>query len=173
MVLGLSIATFTTLHVVISLVGIGSGLVVLVGMLANKRLEAWTALFLASTVLTTVTGFLFPISAFTPALAVGVLSAILLAAALLALYVFHLAGAWRWIYVVGAVFALYLNVFVAVVQSFQKVAFLQPLAPTQSEPPFIAAQAVVLALFIVLGVVALIRFRPEPGAQMQPAALAS
>jgi hypothetical protein len=107
-----------------------------------------------------VTGFLFPITGFTPALAVGSLSLAILAIAILALYAFRLAGAWRPIYVASAVAALYLNVFVGVVQAFQKLAFLQPLAPTQSEPPFFAAQVSVLCLFIVLGILALKRFRP-------------
>jgi hypothetical protein len=160
MILGMSISTFTTVHVVISLVGIASGLIVLVGMFGANRLSGWTALFLAATILTSVTGFMFPISGFTPALAVGALSLVVLAAACLALYVCRLAGAWRWIYVVSATAALYLNVFVAIVQAFQKLPFLQPLAPTQSEPPFLAAQAAVLALFVVFGVLAVIRFRP-------------
>ncbi len=161
MILGMPIETFTLLHVVISLIGIASGLVVLIGMLCNRKLAGWTALFLGTTVLTSLTGFLFPVTAFTPALAVGALSLVLLAAALVALYVFHLAGAWRPIYVVTAISALYLNVFVGVVQSFQKIAFLQSLAPTQSEPPFLIAQAVVLGLFIVAGIVALVRFHPQ------------
>jgi hypothetical protein len=160
MILGMSISTFTTVHVVISLVGIASGLIVLVGMFGANRLSGWTALFLAATILTSVTGFMFPISGFTPALAVGALSLVVLAAACLAFYVCRLAGAWRWIYVVSATAALYLNVFVAIVQAFQKLPFLQPLAPTQSEPPFLAAQAAVLALFVVFGVLAVIRFRP-------------
>jgi hypothetical protein len=161
MILGMPIETFTLLHVVISLIGITSGLVVLGGMLAVKKLELWTIVFLTTTVLTSATGFLFPITAFTPALAVGTLSLALLAAALLALYVFRLAGVWRPIYVVTAIFALYLNVFVGVVQGFQKIAFLQSLAPTQSEPPFLITQAVVLGLFIVAGIVAVRRFRPQ------------
>ena len=169
MILGLSFETFTLLHVVISLVGIGSGLVVLVGMLSGKRLPGWTALFLATTVLTSVTGFLFPITAFTPALAVGALSLAILAAALLALYVFRLAGTWRPIYVMSAIAALYLNVFVAVVQAFQKLEPLQPLAPTQSEPPFLLAQAGVLALFLIVGVLAVMRFRPDSVAGLQAA----
>jgi len=169
MILGLSFETFTLLHVVISLVGIGSGLVVLVGMLSGKRLPGWTALFLATTVLTSVTGFLFPITAFTPALAVGALSLAILAAALLALYVFRLAGIWRPIYVMSAIAALYLNVFVAVVQAFQKLEPLQPLAPTQSEPPFLLAQAGVLALFLIVGVLAVMRFRPDSVAGLQAA----
>jgi len=161
MILGMPIETFTLLHVVISLIGIASGLVVLGGMLAGKRLELWTIVFLTTTVLTSATGFLFPITAFTPALAVGILSLALLAGALVALYVFQLAGAWRPAYVITALSALYLNVFVGVVQGFQKIALLRSLAPTQAEPPFLIAQAMVLGLFIVAGVVALVRFHPQ------------
>ena len=161
MILGLSTSAFTTLHVVISLIGIAIGLIALIGMLISNRLPGWTALFLAATVLTSVTGFLFPIASFTPALAVGAISLAILAAALIALYFFRLTGAWRWIYVAAAVVALYLNVFVLVVQAFQKLALLQPLAPTQSEPPFLLAQAAALLLFVVLGVLAVRRFHPE------------
>ena len=160
MILGMSFETFSLLHTVISLIGIATGLVALAGMLAGKLLNGWTGLFLVTTVLTSVTGFLFPISVFTPALGVGILSMVVLALALAALYVFHLAGAWRPIYVITAVFALYLNSFVGVVQAFQKVSFLQPLAPTQSEPPFLIAQGLLLGLFVVLGVIATLRFRP-------------
>lgn len=161
MILGLSTSNFTTLHVILSLIGIASGLVVLGGMFRSSRLTGWTALFLATTVLTTVTGFLFPISAFTPALGVGIISMIVLAFALFAIYIFHLVGSWRWIYVSAAVVALYLNVFVAVVQAFQKLPFLQPFAPTQSEPPFLIAQSAVLLLFVAAGIAAVIKFHPE------------
>ena len=160
MILGMSFETFTLVHTVISLIGIATGLVALAGMLAGKLLKGWTGLFLVTTVLTSVTGFLFPISVFTPALGVGILSMVVLAIALAALYVFHLASAWRPIYVITAVFALYLNSFVGVVQAFQKIAVLQPLAPTQSEPPFLIAQGLLLGLFVVLGVIATLRFRP-------------
>jgi len=163
MILGMSIETFTQVHVVISLIGIFTGLVVLFfGLLGSSRLEGWTAVFLATTVLTSVTGFLFPIGGFTPALAVGALSMVILAVALLALYVFKLSGFWRWVYVATAVAALYLNVFVAVVQAFQKIDVLNALAPTQSEPPFVIAHTLVLAIFVVLGILAVIRFRPAP-----------
>jgi hypothetical protein len=164
MILGMSADTFTLVHVVLSLVGIGSGLIVLFGMLGANRLDGWTALFLATTVLTSVTGFFFPVTGFLPSHAVGILSLVFLAAALLALYVYRLAGAWRWIYVVGAVVALYFNVFVGVVQAFRKVSFLEPLAPTQSEPPFLVAQLAVMAIFIVLGVLAVRRFHPPKAA---------
>jgi len=160
MILGLSLATFTLVHVVISLVGIATGIVVLLGMLRGHELAGWTGIFLATTLLTSLTGFLFPITAFTPALAVGALSTAILAAALLALYVFDLAGVWRPVYIVTAVAALYLNTFVAVVQAFQKLGPLHDLAPTQSEPPFLAAQGFVLALFVVAGFIALKKFQP-------------
>src|SRR6185295_20006221 len=119
-------------HVGLSLVGIASGLVVLYGLVTGRPFAGWTALFLATTILTSVTGFPLPPYGFDPPRALGVISLVLLAAAVGGLYLFHLAGAWRWIYVVTAVASLYLNVFVAVVQSFQKLSFLQPLAPTQS-----------------------------------------
>ena len=148
-------------HVALSLIGIASGLVVLYGMVTGSLFAGWTALFLVSTILTSVTGFPLPPYGFDdPARVIGVLSLVLLAAAVAGLYLFHLAGAWRWIYVVTAVAALYLNTFVGVVQSFQKLPFLQPLAPTQMEPPFIVAQVVVLIAFIVLGALAVMRFRP-------------
>jgi hypothetical protein len=162
MIAGLSIENFTILHVAISLIGIVSGLIVLFGMLGARRLPGWTALFLATTVLTSVTGFMFPINGLTPAIAVGVISIVILAIALMALYVKHLSGAWRWIYVTTALAALYFNVFVLIVQSFQKVPALQKLAPTQSEPPFSVTQGVVLVAFLVLGTMAARRFRPGP-----------
>jgi hypothetical protein len=154
--------TFTLIHVLISLVGILSGFVVMFGLFAGKRLDRWTALFLASTVATSVTGFLFPFVHFTPAHAVGIVSLLVLAVALFARYARHLSGAWRWIYVLGAVVALYLNVFVAIVQAFQKVPALKALAPTQSEPPFLFTQLVALTLFVALAIVAALRFRVEP-----------
>jgi uncharacterized membrane protein SirB2 len=161
MILGLSTPTFTFVHVLISLIGILSGIVVLLGMPSSKRLDGWTALFLATTVLTSVTGFFFPAASFGPPHVFGVLSLIVLAIAIAALYIYHLAGAWRWVYVVCAALALYLNVFVGVVQAFQKLPFLQPLAPTQSEPPFLVAQLAVMAIFIVLGFMAVRKFHPE------------
>ncbi len=123
-----------------------------------------TAVFLAATVLTSVTGFLFPFHRLLPSHVVGIISLVALAPALLALYAFSLTGPWRWIYVAGAVLGLYLNVFVGVVQAFQKLAFLQPLAPTQSETPFVVAQAAVLAIFLLLGFLGLKRFHPEVAA---------
>jgi len=148
-------------HVGISLVGILSGLVVLYGLLFGRPSGAWTAVFLVTTILTSLTGFPLAPFGFDPPRAVGVISLILLAFAVAAYYAFHLAGIWRLIFVGSAVAALYLNVFVLVAQAFMKVPFLSALAPTQSEPPFVVAQAVVLLAFIALGVWAAIRFHPE------------
>jgi hypothetical protein len=156
-----SLSPFTKLHVVISLIGIVSGLVVMFGLLAGQKLNRWTALFLISTVATSVTGFFFPFHGVTPAIVVGIISVVLLAVAIFARYARHLAGSWRWIYVVMAMISLYLNVFVLVVQLFQKVPALKALAPTQSEPPFAVTQLVVLALFVLLTIIAAIRFRGE------------
>ncbi|HEX9445503.1 MAG TPA: hypothetical protein VGA73_15385 [Candidatus Binatia bacterium] len=160
MILGMSISTFTLVHVVLSLIGIFSGAVVLLGMLGGKRLDGWTATFLATTVLTSVTGFGFPFDHLLPSHKVGILSLAVLAVAILTRYAFHLVGAWRWIYVITAALALYLNVFVGVVQAFLKVPALRALAPTGTEPPFVAAEAAVLALFVALAVAAAIKFRP-------------
>ena len=162
MILGMSVATFTLVHVALSLVGILTGLVVLFGMFSSKKLPTSTALFLATTVLTSATGFFFPRDHILPAHIVGVISLAVLAVAIFALYERQLAGSWRWIYVAGAMLALYLNVFVGVVQVFQKLPFLASLAPTQSEPPFVVAQLVVLVIFIALGVLALRSFHPQP-----------
>jgi hypothetical protein len=152
---------YTIIHTLISLIAIFTGLVVLFGLLAGKRLEGWTKWFLITTVATSVTGFFFPFHGFTPAIGVGIISLVVLAVAIFARYPRQLAGHWRWIYVVTAVIALYLNVFVGVVQAFLKVPALKALAPTQSEPPFKLTQLVVLALFVVLAIVAVIRFRSE------------
>jgi len=152
---------YTIIHTLISLVGIFTGLVVLFGMLAGKRLDGWTKWFLITTVLTSVTGFFFPFHGFTPAIGLGIISLLVLAVATYARYPRQLAGHWRWIYVVTAVVALYFNVFVGVVQSFEKIPALHALAPTQTEPPFKLTQLVVLALFAVLTIIAAIRFRPE------------
>jgi len=157
-----SVRTLTVVHVVISLVGIGSGFVVMYGLLTASELHGWTALFLSTTLATSVTGFLFPFQKFTPAIGFGIVSLIALALAIPALYIFELAGAWRWIYVVGSVLALYLNVFVGIVQAFQKVPVLNTLAPKQSEPPFVFTQLAVLVLFVVLGIFTTIRFQIVP-----------
>ena len=156
------LAIYTLVHVVISLAGIFSGFVVLFGLLAGKRLDGWTKFFLITTVATSVTGFFFPLHGFTPAIGVGIISLLVLSIAIFARYPRQLAGRWRWIYVVTAMIALYLNVFVAIVQAFEKAPVLKVLAPTQSEPPFKLTQLVVLALFVVLTIVGVIRFRLEP-----------
>ncbi len=156
------LAIYTLVHVVISLAGIFSGFVVLFGLLAGKRLDGWTKFFLITTVATSVTGFFFPLHGFTPAIGVGIISLLVLSIAIFARYPRQLAGRWRWIYVVTAMIALYLNVFVAIVQAFEKAPVLKALAPTQSEPPFKLTQLVVLALFVVLTIVGVIRFRLEP-----------
>jgi hypothetical protein len=153
--------TFAHVHVVISLIGILSGFVVIFGLLGSKRLDTWTAVFLSTTVLTSVTGFLFPFHKFLPSHGVGIVSLIVLALAIPARYVFHLAGGWRRTYVITATTALYLNVFVLIAQLFMKVPALKALAPTQSEPPFLVTQLAVMAIFILLGVFATIRFRDE------------
>ena len=147
-------------HIIISLIGIASGLVVLYGLMTGRPLGGWTALFLASTVLTSITGFPLPPFGFDPPRAVAALSLVLLALALIALYGFRLAAAWRWIYVATAMAALYLNVFVGVIQAFSKLPALHALAPTQSEPPFVATQVVVLVVFVALGIWATIRYHP-------------
>jgi len=149
----------TLVHVLISLIGIATGLVVMFGMLGGNPMNGLTAVFLITTVLTSATGFILPAPHFLPSHAIGILSLIVLATAIAARYRYHMAGAWRRIYVIAAVIALYFNVFVLVVQSFMKVPALHDLAPTQSEPPFAVAQGAVLLLFVVLGILAAKRFR--------------
>jgi hypothetical protein len=154
----MSTAAFTLVHTVLSLVGILAALVVLFG---SNKLPGWTVVFLATTVLTCVTGLFFPRDQILPSHIVDIITLVVLAVAIVALYAYRLAGAWRWIYVGSAVLSLYLNVFVAVVQAFLKVPFLNALAPTQSEPPFAIAHGIVLVLFIVVGILALRSFHPE------------
>lgn len=151
MMLGLSLAAFTLLHVVISLIGIVAGLVWLLAAIRGAFLRGWNAAFLVATILTSVTGFMFPIQGFTPALAVGGLSLVVLAVAVLALYRYGGRGGWRSVYMLTATFALYLNIFVLVVQSFLKIGVLHDLAPTGSEPAFVVAQAVALVGCVALG----------------------
>ena len=161
MILGMSTETYTLLHVLISLVGIGSGLVVMFGFLTGKRFDGWTVLFLIATILTSVTGFGFPVDHLLPSHVIAVLSLLIMAVAILARYVFHLSGAWRSTYVVAAAIALYLNVFVLVVQTFMKVPAVHALAPTQKEPPFLIAQVIVMVIFIGLTVLAVKKFHIE------------
>jgi hypothetical protein len=159
MMLGMSLFAFTLLHVVISLIGIVSGFVVVFGFISGKKLDGWNTLFLATTVLTSVTGYMFPFEQLLPSHIVGAISLVVLAIALSALYQFRLAGRWRSVYVVTASVALYFNSFVGVVQAFQKVPVLKAMAPTQAEPPFLVAQLALLAVFILLGTRATKNFR--------------
>jgi hypothetical protein len=158
----IDIKTFTLIHVGISLIAIVAGFVVVFGLIAGKRLSGWTAFFLLTTIATSVTGFGFPIKGVTPGIVLGVISLVVLAIAVYARYAGRLKGVWRLVYVVTAVIALYLNFFVLIVQSFQKVPALAALAPTQSEPPFVVAQVVALVVFIALGVLAGKRFGEQP-----------
>jgi hypothetical protein len=159
------LATFTLLHVVVSLIGIVAGLVAMVGLLKSKPLPGWTGLFLLTTILTSVTGFFFPVEKLLPSHVIGIISLVLLAVACLALYGQKLAGPWRWIYVLTAMISLYLNVFVLVIQSFLKVPPLHALAPSvpPSEPPFAIVQGIVLVFFVVTTFLAIRKFRPMPG----------
>jgi hypothetical protein len=154
------LALFTLFHVLLSLAGIVAGAVVAVGLLRQRQLERWTVLFLSTTILTSVTGFFFPFTRFLPSHAVGIVSLLALPIAVVARYVFHLAGGWARAYAVTSVFALYLNVFVLIVQLFQKVPFLRALAPTQTEPAFALAQVTNLTLFIALGVLGTLKSKP-------------
>jgi len=164
MILGMSLSTFTTLHVIISLIGIVSGIVVMFRLLGSRRTPGWTALFLLTTILTSATGFLFPFTQLLPSHMIGILSLVLLAIACLALYGMKLAGPWRWIYVVTAMVSLYLNIFVLVIQGFLKVPALHALAPSvpPAEPPFAVAQGLVLLFFILVIIGGVKRFRPPP-----------
>jgi hypothetical protein len=159
MILGLSTAAFTSLHVLLSLIGIATGFIVVFGMIGARWLSRWNTLFLVTTLLTSVTGFLFPFKGVTPGIVVGVLSILVLILAAVALYSGHLAGGWRGTYVISAAVALYFNFFVLIVQSFEKVPALKSLAPTQSEAPFKIAQLLALIVFIFLTVLAFRRFR--------------
>jgi hypothetical protein len=160
MILGMSLSTFTQLHVALSLVGILTGLLVLASLLRSQVQGGVTAVFLITTILTSATGFLFPVKEILPSHIVGIISLVALAIAVFALYSRRLAGSWRWIYVAAAVLSLYLNVFVLVVQAFLKVPSLHALAPKGSEPPFVIAQLIVLVLFVWLGIRAARSFRP-------------
>lgn len=165
MMLGMSLATFTLLHVVISLVGIGAGLMTMIGLLRSLPMPRWTTVFLLTTILTSVTGFMFPFDKLLPSHVIGIISLVLLAVACFALYSQKLAGRWRWIYVVTAMTALYLNIFVLIIQSFLKIPPLHALAPSvpPSEPPFAVVQGIVLVLFVAATVMAVRKFRPIGG----------
>ncbi|HWF04206.1 MAG TPA: hypothetical protein VHA06_10990 [Candidatus Angelobacter sp.] len=160
MVFGMSLATYTQIHVAISLIAIVAGLIVVFGMMSGKRMDGLTALFLITTALTSITGFFFPFEHITPGIILGILSLIVLAICVPARYTFHLTGKWRATYVITAVIALYFNCFVLVAQSFLKIPSLHALAPTGKEPPFAIAQVILMVLFIVLGVMATKKFHP-------------
>jgi hypothetical protein len=156
------IPTLTFVHTLLSLIALVAGLVVVFGLPGSRLLPLWTALFLVTAVLTSVTGFFFPFDRFLPSHWFGVISLVALALAILARYLFGFAGSWRWLYAFTVLLATYLLAFVTVVQSFQKIPALHALAPTQSEAPFAVAQLVVLALFVWLGFVAIRRFHANP-----------
>jgi hypothetical protein len=158
----LSMTALTSVHVLLSLIGILAGLVIMFGLLTSRQLNGWTTVFIWSTVATSVTGFLFPFHRFLPSHAIGIISLIVLAVAIYALYGRHLAGAWRRVYAVMAMIALYLNVFVLIAQLFDKVPALRALAPTKTEAPFKEAQLALLIAFVVLTILAAIKFHPEP-----------
>ncbi len=162
MTLGLSVGAITLIHVVISLIGIVTGLIVMTGLLKSRPMPGWTSLFLLTTILTSATGFMFPVDKLLPSHVIGIISLVLLAIACLALYGQKLAGHWRWIYVVTAMTSLYLNIFVLVIQSFLKVPVLHALAPSvpPAEPPFAIVQGIVLVLFVVVTFLAVRKFRP-------------
>ncbi len=162
MILGMTLSTFTLFHVVLSLLGIASGLIVVYGLISGKRLDNWTAFFLVTTVLTSATGFLFPFEHLLPSHIVGMLSLLILAVAIVARYPRRLEGGWRRIYVICAMVALYLNCFVLIAQLFLKVPALHALAPKGNEPPFLIAQLVLMAVFVFLTIIAVKRFKELP-----------
>ena len=164
MILGMSLSVFTAVHVIISLIAIAAGVIVMFGLLGSNRRPGLTATFLLFTILTSATGFLFPFDKLLPSHVLGIISLVLLTIACIALYVMKLSGAWRWIYVLSAMVALYLNVFVLVIQSFMKLAPLHALAPSvpPSEPPFAIVQGIVLVFFVIVIIGAVRRFRPAP-----------
>jgi len=168
MILGMSPLLFV--HVLVSLIGIATGIAVAHWLVTGKPHAGWTVIFLMTTILTSLTGFPLPATQLLPSHILGIISIVLLSIAVAALYIYRLRGAWRWMYVLSAIIALYLNVFVGVVQSFQKIAFLTRLAPTQSEPPFLVAQIAVLAIFLVVGVLAVRRFEDPVSVKSRPTA---
>jgi len=166
MILGMSVAAFTLFHVALSLIGIAAGFLVVGGLFSSNRLPALTAIFLFTTIATSVTGFLFHSVAIGPPHIVGAISLVVLTFTVLALYVFRLAGRWRAVYVSTAIVALYLNTFVGVVQAFQKIPALNVLAPKGNEPPFAIAQGLVFVTFVVIGVLAVKKFHPQATTRM-------
>lgn len=159
----LTLQAYTIFHVVISLIAILAGFIVLYGWLTARRLDGWTLIFLVFTLATSVTGFFFPFHGFTPAIGTGILSVVVLLAAFAGLYAFHLEGSWRWVYLISAAIALYLNVFVLIIQAFLKIPPLHALAPNGNETPFAVVQGIVLALFVIGGFLAVRRYRPVAG----------
>src|ERR1700733_9078855 len=164
MVLGMSLATFTLVHVIISLIAIVAGIIVMFGMLGSNQMPGLTAIFLLFTILTSATGFPFPFEGFKPSYVIAGLSLVLLLIACIALYGMKLAGAWRWIYVLTALLSLYFNVFVLVIQSLLKIPALAAVAPGNppSGPVFGVVQGMVLGFFILMIIGAIRRFRPVP-----------
>ena len=162
MVLGMSLSMFTTVHVIISLIGIVSGIIVMFGLLGSSRMPGLTAIFLLFTILTNATGFLFPFEKLLPSHIIAIISLVLLAIACIALYGMKLSGSWRWIYVLTAMISLYFNVFVLVIQSFLKIPALTALAPGNppSGPAFAVVQGIVLLFFVVVIIGAIRRYRP-------------
>lgn len=154
-----ALATFTAVHVIISLTGIIAGFVVMFGIVTSRRFDSWTAVFLLTTVLTSVTGFLFPITKLTPGHVIGILSLVLLTLAIVARYPRNLAGGWGPTYAVTATASQYLNVFVLIIQMFQKVPELHALAPTMTELPFVVTQSLTLAAFLAIGAVGALTLR--------------
>jgi len=152
--------TYTFVHVLLSLIGIVAGFIVLFGLLTANRMSGWTAIFLATTLATTLTGFGFPYNGLTPAIGVGIVSTIVLVITIAARYAFRLRGSWRWIYAGGAVLSFYLNFFVLIAQSFQKIPALNAFAPTGSEPPFAITQGIALLALVIAGVLSLRTFKP-------------
>ncbi|WP_119390132.1 hypothetical protein [Taklimakanibacter lacteus] len=149
----------TIVHTILSFVAIGVGIKAIVGLFQGAHSNWWTRRFFELALAVTFTGFIFPFAGVTPAFATGIVSAVILIAWFLA-HRAHIVGAWRWIYVLAMVASLYLLIFVTIAQAFQKVPFLNALAPTGSEPPFAIAQAIALVIFIVIGTLAVRRFRP-------------
>lgn len=160
MILGMTIAVFTAFHVAVSLVAIAAGFLSIFGFIAGRRFSFVNGLFLALTALTSVTGFLFPFKGITPGIVIGILSMMVLGVAAVARYVGHMAGAWRGTYIISAAVALYFNVFIFIVQAFEKAPALKALAPTQTEWPFKIVQLATLILLVALTVLAFRRYHP-------------
>jgi len=159
------VSLLTIVHTILSFIAIGFGIIATVGLFGGDHSSRWTRGFFFTAVAVTLTGFIFPFTGVTPAFATGIVSTVILLAWLIA-YRSHLAGSWRWIYALAIVASLYLLIFVTIAQAFQKIPFLQAMAPTGSEAPFAIAQIVALVVFIVIGVGAVRRFRPAGAVQV-------